>query len=199
MQRFPVSSLAHRYTADDLADLLERSAQDEQAFAALYEATAARAHGLASRVLRDSAMAEEVVQEAYLDVWRLSHRYDRANGSVMAWLLTLVHRRAVDRVRSAQASAGRTDTYLRRAMAGGDVDTTSVSALASLEVRQVQDALTVLTPPQRHAISLAYFEGLTYLEVAEVVGAPVGTVKSRIRGGLLRLRRALEPAEPRAA
>lgn len=192
-----MSNLAPCHTADDLAGILDRCAQgDEQAFAQLYDATAARAHGLALRVLRDAGLAEEVTQEAYLEVWRLSERYDRARGSVLAWLLTLVHRRAVDRVRSTQASVRRDEAHLRRSLAGTDVDTTSVTALASLEARQVRAAMALLHPAQRHAISLAYFQGLTYVEVAELVGAPLGTVKSRIRSGLLTLRSALETPEP---
>lgn len=192
-----MSSLATSPTADDLSGILERSAEgDEEAFAQLYDATAARAHGLALRVLRDPGLAEEVTQEAYLEVWRLSERYDRARGSVLAWLLTLVHRRAVDRVRSTQASVRRDEAHLRRALAGADFDSTSVTALASLEARQVRAALAVLTPAQRHAISLAYLEGLSYPEVAEQVGAPLATVKSRIRSGLQTLRSALETPEP---
>lgn len=191
-----MSHLATCHTADDLPGILERCADgDEQAFAELYDATAARAHGLALRVLRDPGLAEEVTQEAYLEVWRLSKRYDRARGSVLAWLLTLVHRRAVDRVRSTQASVRREEAHLRRALAGADFDTTSVTALASLEARRVRAAMALLAPGQRDAISLAYFEGLTYVEVAELVGAPLGTVKSRIKSGLQTLRSALETPE----
>jgi RNA polymerase sigma-70 factor, ECF subfamily len=176
-----------------LADLLERCARgDEGAFAEFYDATAARAYGLALRVLRNGALAEEVTQEVYLEVWRLSQRYDRARGSAVAWLLTLVHRRAVDRVRATQASERREEAYLRREWAGADADVTSTRALASLESERVRAALTRLPPPQREAISLAFLEGLTYVEVAAVVEAPLSTVKFRIRAGLRRLRQDFE-------
>src|SRR5690349_11308955 len=95
-----------------LADLLKLSARgDEQAFARLYDATSARCYGLAVRVVRDPAQAEEVMQEAFLEIWRTASRFDAARGSAISWLLTLVHRRAVDRVRSAEASSRRESTY----------------------------------------------------------------------------------------
>lgn len=186
-------------SADQLAGLLEEAALGhDRSFAALYDATAARAHGLALRVLRDPGLAEEVTQEAYLEVWRRAREYDRTRGSAVARVHTIVHRRAVDRVRSAQASARRDEVYLRRALAGTDGDTTSGTALASVEARRVRAALACLPPQQRNAIRLAYFEGLSYSEVAAAVGAPPGTVKSRIRSGLQRLREVLEGAEPKA-
>jgi RNA polymerase sigma-70 factor (ECF subfamily) len=185
-----------RHRPDDLASLLERCALgDHRAFSQLYDATAARAHGLAQRVLRDPGMAEEVTQEAYLQVWRLAQRYDRRRGDGATWLLTLVHRRAVDRLRSTRASVERDDAYQRGSRTGTDFDRTADSALASLEAARVRSALATLTPPQRHAVSLAYFDGLTYAEVAAVVGVPLGTVKSRIRAGMQQLRRALAAAE----
>jgi RNA polymerase sigma-70 factor (ECF subfamily) len=192
-----VSHEASCRSAPHLAGLLEQCARgDQQAFAELYDATASRAYGVALRVLGDPGMAEEVTQEGYLDLWRLAGRYDHQRASVGAWLTTLVHRRAVDRVRSTQRSTRLAELARRRALVDGDRDTTSVTALASLEARQVRAALAHLSPPQREAISLAYFDGLTYTEVAAVVGAPPGTIKSRIRGGLQKLRRALETVAP---
>jgi RNA polymerase sigma-70 factor, ECF subfamily len=194
--------MSHRATghsADDLASLVERCALgDQRAFAELYDTTAARAYGLAVRVLRDPEMAEDATQEAYLQVWRLARHYDRHRGSGAAWLFTLVHRRAVDRVRSTQLSARRDQAWARWARAGTELDTTANSALASLEAGRVRSALANLPPPQRHAISLAYFDGLSYSEVAAVVGAPLGTVKSRIRAGLQQLRQAMHAPEPEA-
>ena len=115
-----------------------------------------------------------------------------------AWLLTLVHRRAVDRVRSVHAARRREDAHHRLALAGSDVDGTSTTALDSLEAKQVRAALARLAPPQRQAISLAYYDGLTHVEVAAAVGAPLGTVKYRIRAGLRALSVALAAtrAEP---
>lgn len=183
-----------------LASLLEQCARgDQQAFAQFYDSTATPAYGLAVRVLRNRALAEEVLQEAYLDAWRQCHRYDRARGSAIAWLLTLVHRRAVDRVRASQASARRDEEYLRRELAAAAIDTTSITALASVEARQVRAALATLPPPQRLAICLAFFDGLTHTEVAAVVAAPLGTVKFRIREGLRKLRSALEATASEAA
>ena len=117
-------------------------------------------------------------------------------GTTVALLLTLVHRRAVDRVRKVEAAGRRDGVYLRRSLAGADVDSTSATALASVEARRVRAALALLSPAQLQAVGLAYFDGLTYSQVAEVVGAPLSTVKSRIRVGLQRLRLALETVEP---
>ncbi|GAA3820994.1 ECF RNA polymerase sigma factor SigK [Nocardioides panacisoli] len=173
---------------DALAALLQRSARgDRAAFAELYDATAPRAHGLAVRVVRDPAQAEEVTQEAYLDVWRTASRFDPELGSALTWLLTIVHRKAVDRVRSAEASGRREATYHHRNQTI-DHDATAEAAHASLEARRVRAALTQLTDVQREAIELAYFGGYTHTEVAALLDLPVGTAKTRIRDGLIRLR-----------
>lgn len=171
--------------------LLERSARgDESAFARLYDATAARVYGLVLRVVRDPAQAEEVTQEAYLEIWRTSARFDSNRGTAMAWLLTIGHRRAVDRVRSAEASTRRDTTYHFQAQSV-DHDATDEAATASLEATRVRTALAGLTDVQRQALELAYFGGYTHTEVATLLGLPVGTAKTRIRDGLIRLRDAL--------
>ncbi|KRC53261.1 MULTISPECIES: ECF RNA polymerase sigma factor SigK [unclassified Nocardioides] len=172
----------------DLGALLKRSARgDEAAFAELYDATAARAHGLVLRVVRDRAQAEEVTQEVFLEVWRQSGRYDADRGSALAWLMTIAHRKAVDRVRSAEAATRRDVTYeeTNRSVAH---DETAEAAHASLEARRVRAALAHLTDVQREAIELAYFGGYTHTEVAALLDLPVGTAKTRIRDGLIRLR-----------
>ena len=172
----------------DLGDLLKRSARgDEQAFARLYDATARRAYGLAVRVVRDPAQAEEVTQEAYLEVWRTASRFDPDRGSAVSWLLTIAHRKAVDRVRSAEASTRRDATYHQQNQPI-DHDATAEAAQASLEARRVRGALATLTPVQREALELAYFGGYTHTEVASMLDLPVGTAKTRIRDGLIRLR-----------
>jgi RNA polymerase sigma-70 factor (ECF subfamily) len=172
----------------DLADLLQRSARgDRDAFASLYDAAAARVHGLALRVVRDPAQAEEVTQEAFLEIWRTASRYDAERGSAVSWLLTIAHRKAVDRVRSAEASSRRESTYHHRNQSV-DHDTTADAATASLEARRVRTALGALTDVQREAIELAYFGGYTHTEVATLLDLPVGTAKTRIRDGLIRLR-----------
>ena len=160
---------------------------DEAAFARLYDATAARAFGLAVRVVRDPAQAEEVTQEAFLDIWRTSGRFDPERGSAVSWILTLVHRKAVDRVRSAEASTRRDTTYHQSNVAV-EHDSTAEAAQASMEARRVRQALGSLTEVQREALELAYFKGYTHTEVATMLDLPVGTAKTRIRDGLIRLR-----------
>jgi RNA polymerase sigma-70 factor (ECF subfamily) len=178
----PVGSSPH------LAELLQRAARgDRAAFAELYDATAARVHGLAVRVVRDPAQAEEVTQEAFLEIWRTASRYDAARGSAVSWLLTIAHRKAVDRVRSAEAASRRESTYHLQNQTV-DVDSTAEAATASLEARRVRTALGALTEIQREAIELAYFGGYTHTEVATLLDLPVGTAKTRIRDGLIRLR-----------
>jgi len=172
----------------DLADLLRRSARgDEAAFAALYDATSRRLFGLVLRIVRDHAMSEEVTQEVYLDVWRHSARFDAQRGSAMSWLMTIAHRTAVDRVRASEASRRRDDAH---ATTHQDVefDTTAESAQASLEAQRVRRALTTLTDAQRSAVELAYLGGYTHTEVARLLDLPLGTAKTRIRDGLIRLR-----------
>jgi RNA polymerase sigma-70 factor (ECF subfamily) len=174
-----------------LAGLLRSSARgDQAAFAGLYDATAARVHGLVLRVVRDPAQSEEVTQEVFLEVWRQSARYDESAGSPLGWLMTIAHRRAVDRVRAAEASSRRDATYGHRTREV-DHDQTAEAATASLEARRVRAALGTLTEAQRDAIELAYFGGYTHTEVAGLLDLPLGTAKTRIRDGLIRLRDAL--------
>jgi RNA polymerase sigma-70 factor (ECF subfamily) len=174
-----------------LASLLQRSSRgDEAAFAELYDATSARAYGLALRVVRNPAHAEEVLQEAYLDAWRTSSRFDPARGSAVGWLLTIVHRKAVDRVRSAEAASARDATYHRESQPV-EHDSTLESAHASLEAKRVRGAVAGLTDVQRQAVELAFFGGYTHTEVATMLDVPVGTAKTRIRDGLIRLRDAM--------
>jgi RNA polymerase sigma-70 factor (ECF subfamily) len=171
-----------------LGELLRLSARgDETAFAQLYDATAARVFGLAVRIVRDPAQAEEVAQESFLEIWRSSARFDPARGSAIAWMLTIVHRKAVDRVRSAEASSRREATYHQQNQPVAH-DATAEAAQASLEARRVRGALAALTEVQREAVELAYFGGYTHTEVASMLDLPVGTAKTRIRDGLIRLR-----------
>ena len=171
-----------------LADLLRQAALgDERAFAEFYDATSARAYGLALRVVRNPAHAEEVTQEAYLDAWRSSTRFDPARGSAAGWLLTIVHRKAVDRVRSVEAATTRDETW-NRETTPVDHDQTSEAAQASLEAARVRNAVATLTDVQRQAVELTYFGGYTHTEVATLLDVPLGTAKTRIRDGLIRLR-----------
>lgn len=175
----------------ELPGLLTRCARgDERAFAQVYDATAPRVHAVVLRVVRDRAQAEEVTQEVYLEVWRTCTRYDERRGSVLAWMLTMAHRRAVDRVRSAESATRREATYHHRTHEV-EHDVTAERAAASLEARRVRDALAALTEPQREALGLAYFGGYTHTEVATMLDLPLGTAKTRIRDGLIRLRDAM--------
>ncbi|KGN34258.1 RNA polymerase sigma factor SigK [Knoellia sinensis KCTC 19936] len=176
----------------DLGRLLTRSARgDEAAFAELYDATAARLHGLVVRVVRDRAQSEEVTQEAYLDIWRHCTRFDPSRGSPLAWMLTIAHRKAVDRVRSAEASKAREVTYESTTIER-EHDTTLEKVETRLDQQRVRRALDSLTETQRGAVELAYLGGHTHTEVAALLGIPLGTAKTRIRDGLIRLRDTLE-------
>lgn len=176
---------ARRVTSD-----LQRAALgDHRAFAQVYDATSARAFGVALRILRDVAQAEEVVQEAYLHVWRFSARFDPARGGAVTWILMIVHSKAVDRVRAVEREGCReTVAYESDARSGSDDDATFTAVSDRWEATRVRRALAALTSAQREAIHLAYFDGYTHVEVADRLGLPVGTVKSRIRSGLRRLR-----------
>jgi RNA polymerase sigma-70 factor (ECF subfamily) len=181
--------------AAHLAELLKRASRgDESAFAEWYDATSARAFGLAVRVLRDRAQAEEVAQEAYLDCWRHASRFDETKGSAISWLLTIVHRKAVDRVRSAEASSRRDVAYGQRQISV-EHDETAEAATASLEATRVRSALAQLTIKQREAVQLAFLGGYTHTEVAKLLDLPIGTAKTRIRDGLIRMRDAMGVGE----
>jgi RNA polymerase sigma-70 factor (ECF subfamily) len=172
----------------DLAALLQASARgDQAAFADLYDATSSRVYGLVLRVVRDPAQSEEVTQEAFLDIWRSSARFDRGAGTPMSWMLTIAHRKAVDRVRSAQASSDREDQYGAHSQERS-FDATAEEVERSLDAQRVRRALDSLTATQRGAVELAYLGGYTHTEVASLLGVPLGTAKTRIRDGLIRLR-----------
>ncbi|MFD9339894.1 ECF RNA polymerase sigma factor SigK [Streptomyces sp. NPDC060028] len=175
-------------TGPDLAELMARVAQgDEAAFGALYDAVAGTVLGIAVKVVRDRAQSEEVAQEVMIDLWRQAARYRPERGSVSTWVATLAHRRAVDRVRSAQASSTREHAVGVREQSR-PFDEVSEQVEARLESEQVKRCMRGLTELQRQAVTLAYYQGLTYREVAETLQAPLPTVKTRMRDGLIRLR-----------
>lgn len=187
--RLSVVAGADAATAESL---LHRTALGEDdAFAALYDLVSGRVYGLCLRIVRDPAQAEEVAQEVLVEVWRTATRFDERRGSALAWITTIAHRRAVDRVRSAQAAGDRE----RRAAAEAaepDYDSVAEAATGRLEHRQVRRCLKTLTELQRQAVTLAYYGGHTYRQVASLLDAAVPTVKSRIRDGLIKLRDCLE-------
>ncbi len=171
-----------------LETLIERvSRGDQDAFESVYTAVAGSVLGLVRRVLRDPAQSEEVAQEVLIEVWRSAARFDAGQGSAMAWIMTLAHRRAVDRVRSAQAS---TDRELRAAVRDHSpaFDEVTEQVERRLEREQVRRCLGQLTELQRESVTLAYYRGCTYRETADLLGAALGTVKTRLRDGLIRLR-----------
>ena len=171
---------------EDLDTLLKLVARGDQgAFEALYERLARPAYGLIRKVLRDPAQSEEVVQEVLLEVWRTASRFDPRRGGAATWVLTIAHRRAVDRVRSESAAAEREQRAQRDAVAAEAV---ADSVEASLDATALRRCLEGLSDIQRQSITLAYYGGYTYPEVAKQLEVALGTIKSRIRDGLNRLR-----------
>ena len=143
--------------------------------------------GVVLRVVRDPAQSEEVAQEVLVEVWRTAPRYDPMLGGAMAWVLTVAHRRAVDRVRSAQAARVREARFGVESIER-EFDEVAETVTTNLEREQVRRCLGSLTALQRESVELAYYGGRTYTEVAELLKAPLGTVKTRLRDGLIRLR-----------
>ncbi|WP_026544742.1 ECF RNA polymerase sigma factor SigK [Arthrobacter sp. 35/47] len=177
----------------DLAWLLQQTGNgDEASFTELYRSTSARIFGLVRRIVVDPAISEEVTQEVFLQVWNKAAEFSPHLGSPMAWLMTLAHRRAVDRIRSEQAHRDRLNRW-SETETGTPFDEVTESVMARDESLAVRAAFSALTDKQRQAIEMAYYRGLTYAQVAEALEAPLGTVKARIRDGLGRLRSALEP------
>ncbi|MER5304561.1 MULTISPECIES: ECF RNA polymerase sigma factor SigK [Streptomyces] len=177
--------------ADELLPLVARG--DQKAFEELYGLVSGPVYGLVRRVLRDSAQSEEVAQEVLLELWRTAARYDPARGSALSWVLTLAHRRAVDRVRSARAAGERERRAAERAEPP-PFDQVAEEVEGTLEREWVRRCLERLTDLQHQAVTLAYYDGYTYREVARRLSLPLGTVKTRMRDGLLRLRDCLGAA-----
>ncbi len=171
--------------ADEL--LVRVAGGDQTAFEDLYALVSGPVFGLVRRVVRDPAQSEEVAQEVLLELWRSAARFDPARGSALSWVLTLAHRRAVDRVRSARAAGEREEREARRA-GGPAFDQVAEEVEAGLEREWVRRCLDRLTALQRQSVTLAYYDGYTYREVAERLSLPLGTVKTRMRDGLTRLR-----------
>ena len=171
----------------DAENLLRRAGRgDEAAFSDFYDLTSGLVYGIVVKVVRDPAMAQEVSQEVFVELWRLAPRFDASRGSARAWTSTVAHRRAVDRVRSEQARRSREDADSRQAMVS--FDEVSEAVVDDADRRLVRDALSSLSETQRQAVTLAYYGGHTYREVAALLDVPEGTVKTRIRDGLVKLR-----------
>lgn len=179
-------------SVDDADQLLVRVGRgDREAFAAFYDLVAPRVYGVIRAVLRDPARSEEVTQDVMVELWRTAPRYDPSVGRARTWALTIAHRRAVDKVRSEQSSRERDTRHVRAnpEVPVADVGSTVETDLDRVRVRR---ALAELTAAQRESIELAFFGGHTHSEVAVLLGLPLGTVKTRIRDGLIRLRDRLE-------
>jgi RNA polymerase sigma-70 factor, ECF subfamily len=185
-RRRPLPAAEAGASDDDLDRLLVLVARgDERAFEAVYDRLAGPAYGVARRVVRDPAQSEEVAQEALLDVWRTAARFDPAMGSAVTWVMMIVHRRAIDRVRSMAATAEREH---KTALPWVAADEVAEAVEASLDRERVRRCLSGLTEIQRESITLAYYGGYSYREVSALLGTAVGTIKTRIRDGLIRLR-----------
>ncbi|MDI3417788.1 sigma-70 family RNA polymerase sigma factor [Streptomyces luteolus] len=167
--------------------LTEVARGDQESFAGLYDRVSGPVLGLVRSLLRDPAQSEEVMQEVLVEVWRTAARFRPDRGSAMNWVLTLAHRRAVDRIRSVQARVEREQkaALLDRVP---EYDEVTEQVETRLEQQRVRRCLGALTKLQREAVTLAYYRGLTSREAAELLTLPLGTVKTRLRDGLIRLR-----------
>ena len=181
----PAEPQPERSEIDNLLRAVARG--DDAAFARLYDLLAPRVFGLARRVLRDPAQAEEMAQEVLVEVWRTASRFDSQRGSGLSWVLTIAHRRTVDRVRSEQAASDRLQK-VAAASVHVPYDEVADQVGSRMERQQVRRCLDGLTELQRQAITLAYYGGHTYREVATLLDAALPTVKTRMRDGLIRLR-----------
>ncbi|MDJ0335996.1 sigma-70 family RNA polymerase sigma factor [Salinibacterium sp. G-O1] len=179
---------AGRARAASQQDLLERVANGDQlAFSELYDQISPRVFGLIKRLLRDHSQSEEVTQEVFLEIWQTATRFDPNKGAAATWILTMAHRRAVDRVRSSQSSRDR-DTRIGIRDYNPDYDNVAETIEVRVEHERVEKAMTRLTELQRQAVSLAYYGGFSHSEVAAKLSVPIGTVKTRLRDGMIRLR-----------
>jgi len=176
----------------DVDDLMRRASRgDSQAFEALYDELSAAVYGLARRVVRDPARAEDVTQEVFLDVWRKATRFDVERGKAKTWVMTIAHRRAVDAVRRSEAQKRQDHQGAPEEVSH---DEPADALIAAEEHGAVRDCLETLTELQLESVRLAYFNGYTYGEVATLLDKPLPTIKTRMRDGLIRLRDCLEGA-----
>lgn len=168
--------------------LLRRIAEgDQKAFSRLYDDVAPRVLGLIRRLLIDHAQSEEVAQEVFLEIWQTASRFDENKGGSSTWILTMAHRRAVDRIRASQSSRDR-DTKVGIRDFAPEYDHVSESVEVTIEHERVKKAMARLTELQRQAVTLAYYGGYSHSEVAALLKVPIGTVKTRLRDGMIRLR-----------
>lgn len=184
---------ARHRTEDPVALRLRHAAAGDQgAFAELYDLMSSRVHGLVLRVVRDHHQAEEVTQEVFVEIWRKATAFDPLRGSAQGWMLAMAHHRAVDRVRSLSSAQRRDTAWHGEQDSATCPDSTADLATAHLDASMLREALALLPAPQRQALELAYLDGHTYTTVAQLMQAPVGTTKTRIRTALHSLRDRLD-------
>lgn len=172
-------------------ELLDQVAHgDQSAFAEFYDRLAPRVFGLIRRLLIDYAQAEEVTQEVFLEVWRSANRFDPNKGRASTWTMTMAHRRAIDRIRSAQAGRNR-DIRVGVRDYDPEYDRVAETVEIRVEHERVVTAMHELSDVQRQAVSLAYYGGRSHSEIADELDIPIGTVKTRLRDGMIRLREEL--------
>jgi RNA polymerase sigma-70 factor (ECF subfamily) len=181
-----ICQIGGRVDSDLTRNIASVADGDQAAFASLYDALAATVYGVVRRVLRDPSQAEEVTQEVFVEMWRQASRFDPARGSARTWAVVIAHRRAVDRVRSEQSHRDRQNTV--GAAAVESPATPEDDAIEVDEGRRAKAALETLPAPQREALELAFYDGLTHVQIADRLGVALGTVKTRIRDGLIKLR-----------
>jgi RNA polymerase sigma-70 factor (ECF subfamily) len=196
--RMPIMTMEPTKPAQDeeWANLIALTAQgDQAALAALYDRTSPQVFGLALKILKNREAAEEVTLDVYTQVWRQAHTYDQTRGAPGAWLMMLARTRAIDRFRAGAAEYGRLEPLDAAELFASDGDTPEQDMAGQERRRFVRQALATLTDEQRGAIALAYFYGLSQSEIAEHLRLPLGTVKTRIRLDMIKLREALAPYE----
>jgi RNA polymerase sigma-70 factor (ECF subfamily) len=177
-------------SVDDVTLLLAIARSDTAAFQQLYERHSAALFGLVLKILGNRADAEDVLQETFVQVWKAAHSFDPARGKPISWLILLTRSRAIDRLRSRQTRNRISETVAQQPVA--DDPPASQQIIASETHATVRQAMVSLDGEQRRLIELAYFGGLTQSEIAAQLGQPLGTVKTRIRAGMMRLRELLE-------
>jgi RNA polymerase sigma-70 factor (ECF subfamily) len=184
-----ICHIGARVEQDLTSDIASVAAGDQVAFASLYDALAPSIYAVVRRVLRDPSQTDEVTQEVFVEIWRQATRFDATRGSVRTWALTIAHRRAVDRVRSEQSHRDRQTVAGAAAVVAPS--TPEDDAIDTDDRRRARDAMATLPPAQREALELAFYDGLTHVQIADRLDVALGTVKTRIRDGLIRLRTAM--------
>lgn len=183
----------HSARNQEVAALIGRTAAgDQQAVSELYDATSRMVYGLILRILGDEAVAEEVLLDVYMQVWRQANHYDAGRGSPLAWLATIARSRAIDRLRAGRQHWQRTsslETVSQQSTGESLEEAAYVTELRGI----VREALGTLSAEQREALELAYYGGMSHSEIAERLGQPLGTIKTRIRLGMMKLRERLKP------